>query len=160
MIDVYLNTTGEIDSNITGSNFELQKQGYGTLVLGGSGSVTVAAPNDSLGTLEIDSSVSITDGNASGEGLLVANDAILQGTGTVTLAATAPLLYQSSAPSDFSGSIAGAGTLQVDTSSGELTLDGSDNSNNTYGGGTFITLGTLALSNGARAGGPYGNPSG
>ncbi|MGO9107751.1 MAG: autotransporter-associated beta strand repeat-containing protein [Thermoguttaceae bacterium] len=163
-VDVEPGATGEIYSSITGSGSTLIKAGNGALVLGASGSVTVAAMEDvDSGTLEIDTNVSITNSNNSGVGLQVDNSAILQGTGTIALVATSPLSYDSSAASTFSGSITGAGGVEVDTPyldttqySNTLTLDGSKGGNNTYIGKTDIEDGTLRLANGAAPGADTG----
>ena len=79
------------------------------------------------------------------DGLLVANVAILQGTGTINLASGSVLAYDSSQTSEFDGTITGAGELQVGTSSSTgvttLILGGQ----NTYAGGTDVQNGTLKL---------------
>jgi len=164
VVDVSQGASAVIDSNIAGSSYTLTKQDAGQLTLGGSNSVTVGAMEDvDGGTLEIDNNVSITDGNNSHVGLLVANTAVLQGTGTVSLVATSPLSYQSSAASTFSGSITGTGKVKVNTPyldpsaySNTLILDGSKGGNNTYTGGTDIEYGTLRLANGATLGADTG----
>ncbi len=81
------------------------------------------------------------------DGLLVANIAVLQDTGTINLASGCALAYDSSHTSTFNGAITGAGELQVGTSSstgvGTLVLGGQ----NTYGGGTDIEQGEVQLEN-------------
>ena len=124
----------------------------GLLVLSSSiGSATLSTLDDLGGTLEIDNQVSVTGAG----GLLVADPAILQGSGTITLDNAAPLIYNSNAmTSDFSGTIAGNGEVELNTGSGILTLGG----DNTYTGGTYINSGTLQVGNtsalGALSGGP------
>ena len=119
--------TGEIDSTITGSDYQLIKDDDGTLILGAgpsalSGGVTVGSLIDEgPGTLSLNGSTTITNtdngGAGSNIGLTVAGSASITGSGPLDLqSADGSFNYESTAPNDgttpgsiYSGPISGAG---------------------------------------------------
>ena len=133
------NASGTFGGNIGGAGqFILQG---GTEVLSGpngyTGGTTIAA-----GTLQIGDSGSIGSGalilsggtlQAGADGLTVANETQLTGTGNIDT---------QNFTLDYTGVISGTGQLQK-TGSGKLTLSGP----NSYSGGTLLQQGTLALGN-------------
>ena len=137
---------------ISGASGSLAKTGTGTLTLGGantySGGTTISA-----GTLSV-----ATDGNlgAASAGLTfnggtLANSAAISSARNVALLAGGGTV-QTGADLSLTGVVSGSGQL-TKTGSGKLTLSNT----NTYGGGTQVDTGTLAISSdtnlGAAAGG-------
>ena len=112
------------------------------------GPVTIAGIQDAAGKLALNGSTTITNGDGSGTGLLVTNDAIITGSGPLALddqtgqTAPTPFVYDSTAARDgsgavesvYSGAISGPGELEL-TSIGILQIT---SSLKTYHGGTDI----------------------
>ena len=152
--------TSTFDGTIAAStNGTLINYGPGTLILAGTGTVTVNTMKDLGGTLEIDDTTTITNQDDSGNGFLVDDPAVLQGTGTIMLdsgtTTVAPLAYNSDQLSSFSGTITGPGDVEIDGGTGTLTLTGTNN----YGGGTFLAAGTLSINSDAAFGATSSEPN-
>ena len=122
------------DSGTISGTGGLSKTGAGRLVLAGTGTLGSAA-NVNAGVLEVDGPLTLPAINLD-------SAAQLAGSGTISTTTHNGLLYQSSAVSTFSGSLSGAGVLDV--AGGTLILSGSD----TYTGGTVVKVATLILASG------------
>ena len=138
---------------IAGPYAEIETQadpvsGDSTNALTLTGPVTIAGIQDAAGKLALNGSTTITNGDGSGTGLLVTNDAIITGSGPLALTTKrarpppTPFVYDSTAARDgsgavesvYSGAISGPGELEL-TSIGILQIT---SSLKTYHGGTDI----------------------
>jgi fibronectin-binding autotransporter adhesin len=142
--------TATINSALVGTG-GLQKTDLGTLVLSGTNTYT-GGTSVTGGTLQVASDANL--GDASGG--LTLDGGTLRNTGAFTSARAVTLgtnggTFDTQANLTLSGTIGGAGAL-TKTSSGTLTLTGV----NTYGGGTSINGGTVAVSSDANLGNANG----
>jgi probable HAF family extracellular repeat protein/autotransporter-associated beta strand protein len=127
--------------------------GGGTFAIAASTPVTVGTLTASSGTLDVEGTLTISGDGTAGHGLTIMGTGVLMGTNptaTIALGANCSLTYQSSdTTSSFAGIVSGTGdALYVNAGTGVLSLGGL----NTYTGGTFLTSGTLNVSQDAALG--------
>ncbi len=143
---------------IAGPYAEIETQadpvsGDSTNALTLTGPVTIAGIQDAAGKLALNGSTTITNGDGSGTGLLVTNDAIITGSGPLDLESpdgsfnyesTAGTINSGATPlSIYSGPISGAGGISVGGTNpaAQAPMLGIASSLNTYTGGTYIETG-------------------
>ncbi len=113
--------------------------------------MTVAGIQEQHGTLALNGSTTITNDDGSNYGLWVQNDAIVQGTGPLTLQSIhSPFNFAStsSTASVYTGPISGFGDLEIGTNLPSNTPVGTlvvGSAANSYSGGTIIAVGELKL---------------